>query len=252
MPEYIYQIKGKDEYGRWQWPPIYADKITAADKKEARRIVEEEYGTKMPGVKLKNEDHAFLCTIDELKEKDHRHEWFEIKKCQACDKPFRIIDNYRFNNNGGSTHCSHNCRSESYMIKRYQAEAEETASSHAPVIYKITNRVTGLCYIGKTTQAFTLRWYQHFYQSKKGTKFYEAVHAYPVTDWIFEVIEIISIPDDIKQLKKAEDYIFEREMHYIRIYNSIDNGYNSVSSQGAHTAVDLSQIPLYEKENNNT
>ena len=91
------------------------------------------------------------------------------------------------------------------------------------VINKIKNINTGLVYIGKTTQAFTLRWYQHFYQ-KGDCKFHKAIKQSSLTDWQFSIIEIVKTPKGVSPI----DYVRERESYWISEYDSIESGYNSV------------------------
>jgi hypothetical protein len=96
-----------------------------------------------------------------------------------------------------------------------------------PVIYMIQNNMTKMCYVGQTTQAFTLRWYQHFFQGGK-TKFHQAIKESSVMDWTFRIVEIVEI--DKEKYKKSEEvtkYITEREQFYIKHFDCINNGYNS-------------------------
>ena len=76
-----------------------------------------------------------------------------------------------------------------------------------------------MCYIGKTSQVFTLRWYQHFYQSGD-CKFHAAIKNSNFTDWSFDVIEIANSAEEVSI----------REQYWIDHYDSISNGYNSVSA----------------------
>jgi group I intron endonuclease len=91
-------------------------------------------------------------------------------------------------------------------------------------IYKITNKVNGKVYIGKTNLLEPLeRWVQHRadYKRKKLEKriIYQAMNKYGIDNFIFEVIE-------------KTDNDIERERFYIEEYKSyvgfIDcNGYNA-------------------------
>jgi hypothetical protein len=89
-------------------------------------------------------------------------------------------------------------------------------------------------YIGKTTQVFTLRWYQHFFQS--GTnKFHDAIRKSKISDWIFEIHEVIEFPENLREnkdfrtyLNDREKFIIERERYWINHFDSIANGYNSI------------------------
>ena len=47
MPEYYYQIKGKEggdpaySFSNWAFPPVFSDKVKASNKKEARLLIED-------------------------------------------------------------------------------------------------------------------------------------------------------------------------------------------------------------------
>ena len=87
------------------------------------------------------------------------------------------------------------------------------------MIYKITNKHNGLCYIGQTIRSFTLRWWEHIVRPSN-CKFHSALKDSKISDWIFEVVEVI--PSGNKEK------LDERESYWIRHYNSINNGFNTV------------------------
>ncbi len=244
MPEYYFQIKGKrgDEtmghYGgssNWSFPPIWQDKVEAKDADEAKLIIEELYGRKFPMRVLKKdlESNEFLLSITTINENNfYIQKYFEVNECKNCQTKFKLIEKYQIGNDGGgydycSSKCSKEFREKGFNILEYR----EDNAIHNYVIYKITNRETGMCYIGQTKQAFTFRWYQHFYQSND-VKFHEAIKSFPITAWTFEVIETIDIPDEIKYDKAAiRNLVLSKETEYIRNFNSVVNGYNSVKSK---------------------
>jgi group I intron endonuclease len=87
-------------------------------------------------------------------------------------------------------------------------------------IYKITNIITGKCYIGETTQPDPIqRWRKHIQclKTNKGCPaLKDAMKKYGVDNFTFQVI-IICFDEDVHRL--------ERE--YIQKYNSmVPNGYN--------------------------
>lgn len=87
-------------------------------------------------------------------------------------------------------------------------------------IYKITNKISGKCYIGETKQETPeMRWREHLYsisRDKGCPALGGAINKYGVENFKFEVL-IICFDED--------RYIYERE--YIKKYNSqIPNGYN--------------------------
>jgi hypothetical protein len=243
MPEFYFQIKGKvgkDDYhfSNWSFPPVWQDKVEAKNSKEAKLIIEEMYGKKFP-LRVLSKDldsNEFLLSIKEIKEDDiWTRKLFENVECKTCKSPFKLIEKYQSGgkNDGGREFCSSECAKIEYDKNRpatYLEFKEETAI-HDYVIYKITNKETNQCYIGQTKQAFTFRWYQHFYQPKD-VKFHEAIMNFPVTAWTFEVIEVIDIPEGIKYDKASiRNLINTKETEYIRKFDSIKNGYNSVKSK---------------------
>lgn len=266
MKEFYYQIKGKRDpkdpkredglwggVNNWVYPAIFVGKVTAEDKKKAQIIIEEEYGKKFPLRVLQKdlEANEFLLSIKEITEKEYYIKaLFEERKCDICQRPFTLIEKYNDSHNFNNSHnwCSHACQNESYKIREYaHAQQKQEAlnisdyrGEHNPLIYKITNKIDdNRCYIGKTTQVFTLRWYQHFFQYGNN-KFHDAVKKSKFIDWTFEVIEIVEIPNTLTRLEEIEGFVLERETFYMNKYNSISHGYNSLASK----AGDINQIAM--------
>jgi len=87
-------------------------------------------------------------------------------------------------------------------------------------IYKITNTITGKCYIGETTKEDpTIRWNQHKNTISRGVgcpALRDAVKKYGIDNFKFEVLIIC-----------FDDNRFDMEKLYIKKYNSqVPNGYN--------------------------
>lgn len=243
MKEFYYQIKGKNNpedpysYGKWQFPPIWSDKVSAKNKKEAKKKIDEEYGRVFPlRVLTKDLDSAeFLLSIKEIKKDDHHTKrLFEVHECKQCGKEFKVIEKYQQNSNyKGPVYCSDECKATGYELERMQNHEDWQTSeflikrNRLPVIYKITNKATGKSYVGKTTQIFTFRWYQHFFCST-GTKFHEEIKNTQLTDWKFEILEQIDLPIQIKDMGTCNKFILERERKWINELNTIKEGYNSI------------------------
>lgn len=239
MNKYYYQIKAKAAEGEqagffggesnWLFPPVFSGMVEADDKKSAKAVIEEEYGRVFPLRVLKKdlEKNEYLLNITEMNA--HHERLFEVKSCEHCGASFRVIDKYNDYNASDTSHtyCTSDCSQKAWEVKRvFNTVDLNTNGCSNPVIYKITNKRTGMSYIGKTTQVFTLRWYQHFFQSGNN-KFHTEIKESKVTDWSFEVIEIIEKPDWAKTIDEVNLFIIERERHYITLYDSIENGYNS-------------------------
>jgi hypothetical protein len=241
MPEFYYQIKGKEgdsdySYGNWAWPPVFSGKVEAENKKAARLIIEEEYGKQFP-LRVLAEDldnNEFLMSLKEIKpEHQHISRLFDVLECQECGNGFRRIDLYNDRNERykGTEYCGEDCR-DKYRSKHATLTSKSIVHAvSGAVIYQITNKITGMCYIGKTTQAFTLRWYQHFYQGG-GSKFHEAVRGSRFEDWTFSVIECVELDKSMSSIE-IEARIADREQYWINQMDSIENGYNTAKASSA-------------------
>jgi hypothetical protein len=233
MPDFYYQIKGKAddlEYSMssWAFPPLFSGKVTAKDRKEAKLLVEDEYGREFPTRVLKKDldNHNFLLKITEIKPEDERtRSLFEFIECkyEHCNKKFRIIDLYNDHNQRtkGQGFCSDLC-ADNHRARNYQEREVSAIGAAKPVIYRIYNSKTCMAYIGKTTQVFTLRWYQHFFQGS-GTKFHKAIFESNLEDWEFSILESVSVPHGID----VDEFVSSREAFWIQIFDSINNGYNT-------------------------
>lgn len=87
------------------------------------------------------------------------------------------------------------------------------------IIYKITNRVNGMVYIGQTKRKLDVRWKQHIYDANKWFachKFQEAIKEYGPENFVVEQI-------DCAATKEEAD---EKEILWIKQYDSMENGYN--------------------------
>lgn len=233
---FYYQIKGRNNDGYWGWPPIESGLMPAEDSKDARKIIEEIHGISLPGrvSKKDNEKSMLLCTIIPADDKPYLLQRFKIRNCKRCSIEYTLNDKYMIDERGHSDFCTAECagayNEEQGLIKSSDVHFD-FKGVHDPVIYRILNKTTGMCYIGKTTQAFTLRWYQHVFQSVPGTKFYNAIKDSNIVEWQFEVIERIDMSNaSLLSFVEKNRFILERETYWITHYDSINNGYNSAIS----------------------
>lgn len=233
MKEFYYQIKGRGENiygGNWSWPPIFSGKVEAEDKKKARLIIEDDYCRKFPLRVLEKDlaNESFLLNIREIQEGDtHTKSLFSLIKCKQCETKFTVIDKYNDDNCDykGNEFCTYKCKTEHQDENRVLSFNYKSKEGVA-LIYKITNINTGLSYVGKTTQIFTLRWYQHFFQGGD-CKFHRAITSSEYTDWQFSVVEVVNSVDG----KENSSHVADRENFWINKLDSISNGYNSVSAK---------------------
>jgi hypothetical protein len=243
MKDFYYQIKGKksehDGLSNWAFPPIFSGKVTAKDSKEAKKEIHEVYEKKFPSRVLKNDldSNAFLLSVEEIKPGSHIEKYFQLQTCEVCSATYYLIDKYNDSNCDykGITYCSFKCKELGREYDRFKrTDNSLLLGGSPPVIYKISNKVTKKVYIGKTAQVFTLRWYQHFFQTGSN-KFHNEIRKTDVTNWTFEVIEIIQFPQEIREMKDIntylddrEKFIIDRERFWINHFNSITEGYNSI------------------------
>ena len=86
-------------------------------------------------------------------------------------------------------------------------------------IYKITNKINGKVYIGKSIHIYK-RWSEHkadINDLNKQNHLYRAFRMYGINNFIFEIIEQC-IPDN--------KLLTQREQYWINFYNSYKTGYN--------------------------
>lgn len=84
------------------------------------------------------------------------------------------------------------------------------------LIYKITNRCNGMCYIGKTKNSLEERLRTHFQRHSNCIKLKAAIEEYGIANFEVEVLE-----EDIPFY-----WLDLREVYYITFYDSVKKGYN--------------------------
>lgn len=253
LNRYFYRLKvptlSKDGSlaNEWQYKALDVGYVDAKSKKDARSILEEEYGSKIC-MKSRAEDvgvkNFYLLSLYEPNEY-WDNVWSGTNECSVCGTEYTKLQRDKTFDFVGirSGYCCPECEEigefETQRLRELEYMETKADGIHQPCIYKITNRHTQKCYIGQTTQAFTFRWYQHFMTSGSNTKFYEAISSSSVADWIFEVIEIIEKSDRDKHAENAlmagkktshSEYINQREQYWINQYNSKENGYNTATA----------------------
>lgn len=103
-------------------------------------------------------------------------------------------------------------------------------------IYKITEKSTGKCYIGKTRNAPFFRWWNHLKHSSSPFGLY--LSKTKLSEWIFEVLE--EFPAEYEDSK-----IFEIESKYILQFDSLNNGFNTlISNKSVLPKEDINQSKL--------
>lgn len=85
---------------------------------------------------------------------------------------------------------------------------------HICGIYKITNKLNGKCYIGQSVDIYN-RWHEHKYADCKDSVIHRAIKKYGKDNFSFEILE-----------KIPREELNEREIYWIKYYDSYNNGYN--------------------------
>ncbi|MEK2647466.1 GIY-YIG nuclease family protein [Bdellovibrio sp. BCCA] len=217
LKEFFYQLKTleKDHFYAKIW---HIDIISAKDKKSAKAQIESELDVILAEKITKKETKAeFKIFIVELTNEWRKH-WTTVHVCKVCETPYTHLMKKQMNEYCNSEVCSDRCN---LLVRKDKIDEYRLQYGKSPpCIYKITNKESGMVYIGQTTQPVTLRWYQHMFHLT-GTKFHEHVLNSKIDDWQFEVIEVVK---DVKTLN-------EREQHWINHYDSINSGYNTATAK---------------------
>lgn len=217
---YYLSVESKNSYNGYS--RMHDDIIEAESKKDAIEKIKRDYGVDLILQKVARNPKVkpdFKIFITELTAEWEEH-WLKVRDCQRCNIKYTLLQSNQNDRNGSYEFCSSNCRNEGKVT---YLPWEKKEGIHSPVIYRITYIPTGQCYIGQTTQAFTLRWYQHFFQSTE-TKFHKFIQESKLTDWTFDVLEVLD-----RSIPKEE--INERERLNILKYDSLENGFNSINFQ---------------------
>lgn len=82
------------------------------------------------------------------------------------------------------------------------------------LIYKITNKVNNMSYIGQTRYTIEFRWKQHQHK-KDNTYFHNAIHKYGIKNFEIEVLEECNVED-----------LNSKEIFFIAKYDTFNKGYN--------------------------
>lgn len=110
-------------------------------------------------------------------------------------------------------------------------------------IYLITNKLNGKKYVGKTVQGVKYRFLEHLkraytidystYDYKYNNKFYRALRKYGRDNFIVESIGVFD-----------SNILSEKEIEYIKKYDSYYSGYNSTLGGDGNSSIDLSNSEI--------
>ena len=102
------------------------------------------------------------------------------------------------------------------------------------IVYKITNRLTSKSYVGYTKHTVEERWKQHFelaLKEKTNRKFYNAIRKHGIDCWDLDTIVTAESAEEAKHL----------EIHYIDLFGTYDNGYNSTRGGDGNNGIIMSE-----------
>jgi hypothetical protein len=103
-----------------------------------------------------------------------------------------------------------------------------------PIVYKLRNTITEKVYIGWTGTSLENRWASHIKtanRNKDNRKFYNAIRKYGDLIWEKEVLVEVDTNNEAKQ----------REIEYIALYDSYNNGYNATKGGDGNNGIIMSE-----------
>lgn len=213
--------------------------ILAKDKGEVKEILLSKYpqffqNGKVYSKETKDEAQFFYVVIFELFEYEKNQvvngtSW----ECSHCKQKYpdtyqyrpktyeRLFPNLKFCKSDDD-HCFNEFKKEYYKDVELQDDHYYVSKTSPNYIYKITEKHSNKCYVGKTRNAPFFRWWNHLTHSSSPFGLY--LRQTKLSDWIFEVLE--ELPPNI-----SDEEVFKIESHYIMKFNSIESGFNSVISK---------------------
>jgi len=212
--------------------------ILAENKEEVKAILLEKYPQFFPNNKVysketKDTAQFFYVVIFELYDYEKKQLTEDTSwECSYCKHKHSntYLDRPRTQERlfGDKMFCKSD---EDYCITQYKKEYykdielpddENFIKKDSPVyIYKVTEKASGKCYVGKTKNAPFFRWWNHLTHSCSPFGIY--LRQTKLSDWTFEVL--VELPSNT-----ADEDVFKIESKYIKDFDSISNGYNSVIS----------------------
>ena len=112
------------------------------------------------------------------------------------------------------------------------------------IIYKHTCNANGKPYIGQTVKTMEARWAEHCTDARynKKRKFFAAMNKYGFDNWTHEVLFESDNPE----------LISDKETEYIKLFDSVKNGYNSTydrfRTNTKHSSESIEKMRISQKE----
>lgn len=124
-------------------------------------------------------------------------------------------------NNTYGYSCYEKWKSDRYKTEGLPDDLAYVTQESVNYIYKITEKSTGKCYIGKTRNFPFFRWWNHLKHSQ--SPFGIHLRKTNLSDWCFEVLEELPASTE-------NNAVLRIESEYIMKHDCINNGYNTVIS----------------------
>lgn len=212
--------------------------IIANDKNEVKEILRIKYpqffqSGKVYEKETKDKAQFFYVVIFELS----NYEKMQVEKgewiCSYCgqrheniyvEKPAYKVNMFGYDKlfcKSEDNYCLNNYIREIFKDIELKDDFNFVKKDSPNYIYKITEKTTKKCYIGKTKNEPFFRWWNHYKHST--SPFGKYLQGSKIIDWTFEVLEIL--PSNI-----SDREIFRIESEYIKKFDSIHNGFNSLIS----------------------
>mgnify|MGYP001051886831 CR=1 FL=1 len=164
---------------------------------------------------------------------DYHNKELEIV-CECCEKKVKVLGQKNIIKNRFGEFCSLECKEQrerevgdntEFISERdHYGISNKTKEELVGYIYKITNKHSMKCYVGQTVKPALFRWWQHLKIDKK-------FEQQDISELVFEVLEVVTFNKDDKKLgvySTAKDKLNKREAYYIRLFDCVDEGFNSI------------------------
>lgn len=229
---WFYMLKGiKETEGFLETYNITTDVFIADNREEAKKYVSNLYPN-TPYRKPKNPSiDSIYIYLTESDRYWYERQYKEVEiTCNGCLEIKLIVGTKNIQLFQNNEYCSVECRDEAKKeyFQEYVSESDHVGLSRYKVdevtgyIYKITNKSTMKSYIGQTIKPALFRWWQHLKIDKK-------FEQEEISELVFEVLEVVTYNSNTDTIYiNAKDKLNKREAFYIRIFNSVEEGYNEV------------------------
>ena len=231
---FIRVVKSLSNNGFGNETVIRESAILATDKEEVKQILLNKYPQFFPENKIyfkETKDQAQFFYIQVFPLYNHElellneGEWicnqcYQVHENKIIERPYKSDRLF-----AGKLFCGEDCYKEFKVGFYNDVELPDDANyinlGSPNYIYKVTEKASLKCYIGKTRNAPFFRWWNHLTHSSSPFGLY--LRSTSLSEWTFEVLEVL--PSEINNTD-----VLRIESDYIRKFDSINNGYNSVIS----------------------